>query len=189
MQSKKHGIVGETRCAMKFAAMALVLGIAGVAEGQAAPAGMEHHEQKVKVASTSLTIHVAGKTSTLSLGDLQAMPQRTMVVHNGHSNVDESYTGVGLSDLLARYGFTLENGGAKKVYHSYVRAEGTDHYFVLYSASELEPGLHTADAIVALTVNGKPLTEDGQFKFVAGAEKKPARWVTNLSSLTIVTVE
>ncbi len=95
------------------------------------------------------------------------MPQRTLAVHNGHSNVDESYTGVGLSDLLTKCGYTLESNGARKVYHSYVRAEGTDKYFVLYSAAELEPGLHTGDAIVALTVNGKPLTEDGQFKFVA----------------------
>ncbi len=169
--------------------MALMLGIAGVASGQAAPSTMEHHEQKVKIPSRNLAITASGKTSTLSLADLQAMPQRTIVVHNGHSNVDESYTGVGLSDLLTKCGYTLENNGAKKVYHSYVRAEGTDKYFVLYSAAELEPGLHTGDAIVALTVNGKPLTEDGQFKFVAEGEKKPARWVTNLSSLTIVTVE
>ena len=154
-----------------------------------APATEEHHEHKVKVPSTSLTVMGGGKTMTFSVADLQAMPQRTLVVHNGHSNVDETYMGVGLSDLLAKFGWTMENGGAKKVYHSYVRAEGTDRYFVLYSASELEPALHTGDAIVALMVDGKPIVEDGKFKFVAEGEKKPARWVTNLSSLSFVTVE
>ena len=149
----------------------------------------EHHEHKVKVASTTLTLTAAGKTVTFSPADLAAMPQRTLVVHNGHSNVDETYTGAAVSDLLAKYGFTLENGGARKVYHSYVRAEGTDHYYVLFSASELEPTLHAGDAIIALTVNGQPLTEDGKFKFIAGGDKKPARWVTNLSALSIVTVD
>ena len=178
---------------MRVAILGLAFAIAGVAAagtamGQPA-APMEHHDAKVKIPSTSLTITAEGKSVTLSLADLQAMPQRTLKVHNGHSNVDETYTGVGMDDLLKKFGLTLENGGAKKVYHSYVRVEGTDKYFVLYSASELEAGLHSGDAIVALTVNGAPLTEDGKFKFVAGAEKKPARWVTNVEKISIVTVE
>ena len=166
-------------------------GVAAVAQAPGASSGAmeEHHEHKEKVASTSLLVRGGGKTMTLKLADLEAMPQRTLTVHNGHSNVDETYTGVGLSDLLAALGISVENGGAKKVYHSYVRAEGTDKYFVLYSASELEPALHGGDAIVALTVDGKPIVDDGQFKLVAAGEKKPARWVTNLSSLTVVTVE
>ena len=176
-----------------YAVLTIVAALgSGFAAGQAAApaAGMEeHHEHKTKVASTSLTVTAAGKTATLTPADLKAMPQRTVVVHNGHSNVEETYTGVGLSDLLAKYGLTLDNGGAKQVYHSYVRAEGTDHYFVLFSATELEDKVHTGDAIVALTIDGKPLTEDGKFKMVLAGEKRPARWVTNLSSLSIVTVQ
>ncbi len=157
--------------------------------GIPAAAGEEHHEHKVKVASTALVVTADGKSATLKLADLEAMPQRTLTVHNAHRQVDEVYTGVGLGDLLAKYGLTTEGVGAKRVYHSYVRAEGTDGYFVVYSASELEFSLHTGDAIVALTVDGKPLTEDGQFKMVLGGDKKPARWVTNLSGLRVVTVE
>ena len=178
---------------MRFCAVVIVAAALGAsfAAGQATPAtGMdEHHEHKTKVPSNTLAVIAAGKTATLTVADLQAMPQRTLVVHNGHSNVDESYTGVGLSDLLAKYGLTLDNGGAKQVYHSYVRAEGTDHYFVLFSATELEDKVHTGDAIVALTVDGKPLAEDGKFKMVLAGEKRPARWVTNLASLSIVTVQ
>lgn len=149
----------------------------------------EHHEHKAKVASTALRVTAKGKTTTYSLADLQSMPQRTLVVHNGHSNVDESYTGVGLSDLLAKAGYSLEHGGQKLILHSYVRAEGTDRYFVLYAAAELEPGLHTDDSIVALTLDSKPLGEDGQFKMIVAGDQKPARWVTNLDSLTVVTLE
>ena len=155
---------------------------------QSAPAA-EHHEHKTKVSSTSLLLAAAGKTVTFKLADLQAMPQRTLIVHNGHSNVDETYTGVGLDDLLAKLGYTADAAGQKRILHSYLKAEGTDHYFVLFSAAELEPTLHTTDSIVALTLDGKPLTEDGQFKMIVQGEKKPARWVTNLSSLTLVTLE
>ena len=149
---------------------------------------MEHHEAKPSVPSTDLTINVGGKSVKLTMADLQAMPQHSLKVHNGHSNEDETYTGVAMSDLLAKYGISLENGAAK-LYHTYVRAEGTDKYFVLYSASELEPTLATWDSMVALSVDGHPLGPDGAFKIVAGGERKPARWVRNLSSLTIVTVQ
>ena len=170
-------------------AMLLAIGTLGVAQTAPATPSAEHHEHKTKVASTSLLVIAGGKSSTFKLADLEAMPQRTVVVHNGHSDVDETYTGVGLNDLLERLGYTLDNGGQKRVLHSYVRAEGTDKYFVLYSAAELEPALRTSDAIVALTVNGKPIVEDGQFKMIVQGEKKPARWVTNLNTLTVVTLE
>jgi hypothetical protein len=169
---------------MRWVAVAVLAMGLGVAKGQ-----MEAHEHKPSVPSTSLTVSVDGKPVSFTLAELQAMPQRTLKVFNAHTKMDESYSGVGVSDLLAKYGVTTEGGGAKRVYRSYVKAEGTDHYWVIYSASELEPSLHATDAIVALSADGKPLGEDGAFKLVTGSEKKPARWVRNLTALTLVTVE
>ena len=177
-----------------FAGLALVLcvGLGGAMRvvGQQAPMEPmhEHHDSKPSVPSKSLVVTVNGKAAALSVTDLQAMPQRTLTVHNGHSNVDETYSGVGLGDLLEKYGMTLKGDGAQQIYHSYVRAEGTDGYWVLYSASELEFGLHIGDAVVALSVDGKPLGADGEFKMVSADEKKPARWVRNLKALTVVTL-
>ena len=149
----------------------------------------EQHEHKAAAPSTTLTLKAGGKTITYTLGDLQAMPQRKLTVHNGHSQVDETYTGVGLSDLLTSAGFSTDGPAAKNIYHSYLRVEGTDKYYVLYSASEVEPALREGDTIVAYSVDGKPLNVDGAFKLVESGEKKPARWVRNLSAITIVTVE
>ncbi len=175
---------------MKFTSFALALALCTTAaSAQMGAMPMDHDSGKASVPSHSLTITAAGRTVSLTMADLQAMPQRTLRVHNGHNNQDETYTGVGLDDLLAKYGITLANGGAHKVYHSYLKAEGTDKYWVLYSASEVMPELHTWDAIVAITLDGKPLQTDGEFKMVAGGERRPARWVSNLSALTIVTLE
>jgi hypothetical protein len=94
-----------------------------------------------------------------------------------------------VSDLLAKVDVTPEKLGNKGIYHSYLKAEGTDKYWVLYSATEIESAMHKSTAIIALTVGGKPIAEDGQFKFVASDDVHPARWVRNLKSLTFVTVE
>jgi len=147
---------------------------------------MEHHDEKPAIPSKALTITANGKSATLTLADIQAMPQKTLRVHNGHNNQDELYTGVAVSDLLAKYGVSLTD--AHKVYHTYVKAEGTDKYWVLYSASELESEMATWESIIAIAMDGKPLAEDGAFKIVAGGERRPARWVRNLTSLTIVTL-
>ena len=147
----------------------------------------EHQHEKAPV-STHLTVTVDGKPTTLAVEDLQAMPQKTITVHNEHTKMDETYTGVLLSDLLAKYGAPFDKPGEKKIFHSYLRAEGTDKYYVLYSGSEVEPTMHNAEVIVAITLNGKPLADDGQFKLVASGDKRPARWVRNLSSISLVAV-
>ncbi len=147
------------------------------------------HEHKAGVPSTTLMVTAGGKTTTLTVADLQGMPQRTVTVHNAHSKVDETYAGVAVSDLLAKQGVTAEGAGAKRVYRSYVKAEGTDGYWVLYSASEVEGAVHKGEVIVALTADGKALGEDGRLKLVSTEEMKPARWVRNLKGLSFVTVE
>jgi len=168
---------------LTLAALVLTLGTS------ATHAQMGSDHGKSAVPSHTLTITANGKSTTLTMDDLKAMPQRTLRVHNGHNNQDETYTGVGLDDLLAKYGISLANGNAHKVYHSYIKAEGTDKYWVLYSASELVPELHTWDSIVAIAVNGQPFVTEGDFRMVSGGERRPARWVSNLSALTIVTLE
>jgi len=42
--------------------------------------------------------------------------------------------------------------------------------------------------IVATSVNGKDLGDDGEINLVASGDKKPMRWVSNLAKITLVTV-
>ena len=156
-----------------------------IAHGQAAA---EHAHVKAAV-STELKVTIDGKSSTISLAELAAMPQKTVTVHNEHTKTDETYAGVALGDLLAKYGFALSQATHRKMLRSYISAEGTDKYWVLYSATEVEGSEHTADVIVATSMNGKPLGDDGQLKLIDSADKKPQRWVRNLTTITLVTVE
>lgn len=140
-------------------------------------------------ASTSLTLTVDGKATTLSAADLQAMPQKTVTVHNEHTKADETYTGVLLGDLLAKYGFPVDKTTHQKMLRSYIVAAGTDKYWVLYSVTEIEGSEHAGDVVVATSMGGKPLGEDGQLKLVDTGDKKPQRWVRNLNAITVKTVE
>jgi hypothetical protein len=150
---------------------------------------MEQHEHVPAPASTSLTLTIDGKATTLTVADLQAMPQKTVNVHNEHTKGDESYTGVLLGDLLAKYGLPVSQATHRKMLRSYLVAEGTDKYWVLYSVTEIESSEHDGSVIVATSMNGKPLGEDGQLKLVDSGDKKPQRWVRNLTAITVKSVE
>ena len=116
------------------------------------------------------------------------MPQSTVTVHNAHTGRDETYTGVALSSLFDAAGLPFNKDTQRTYLRSYVRAQGTDFYFVLYSAAEMESELNSARALVAISMDGHDLGDDGEFKLVSSAEKRPARWVRNLISLSVVTL-
>lgn len=149
-------------------------------------AGMHHAEKPAAVVSTTLLVRSPTQAVTLSLADLQALPQTTVKVHNGHTNADETYTGPLLSEVLAKAGLVV----TPKSEHDFLRmsivASGTDNYFVVYSGAEVEPALHKAEVIIALALEGKPLTRTGAFQLIDSLDVKPARWVRNLNKLHVI---
>ncbi len=162
-----------------------VWGLAALGVSAQSPAPTQHG---VAERSTTLTLTLDGVSKQLTKADLSRMTQSTLTVHNSHTNREEHYTGVALVDMLSAAGLPFTKDTQQSLLHSYVRAQGTDFYFVLYSASELEPELNTSQVIVATAVDGQDLGEDGQFKLISSADKRPARWVRNLLSLTLVTL-
>lgn len=150
--------------------------------------GMQMHKAPAQP-STALTVSVNGKATTFSGADLKAMPQKTVTVHNEHTKAEETYSGVLLSDVLAKCGFMADQAHHRELLRSYIVAEGTDKYRVLYSAVEVEGSAHTGDVLVATALNGKELGADGQFKLIDTADKKPQRWVRNLTGITVRTAE
>ena len=70
---------------------------------------------------------------------------------------------------------------------TYVAAEAEDGYRVVFSLAELDSGILDSDIIVADTMNGESLAaKQGPFRIVAPHEKRPARWVRMLKSITVV---
>lgn len=150
---------------------------------------MDHHSRQT-VPSTQLKITgLDGKSITLSPEEFAALPHKTVSVFNSHSKANEKYSGVPLTDLLAKVGVPLGEQVKGKLFLTGIVAEGTDHYDVLYALAEVDPSIHAGDVLVADSVDEHKLEQDGAFKMVSTEEKRPARWVRNLASITVVEVK
>ena len=171
-------------------ALCFVCANPALSHGQSTPAApMAEHAHAPASPSTNLTVSVEGKENKFSVADLQAMPQKTVTVHNAHTKQDETYSGVSLGDLLAKTGLPVEQATHRQMLRSYLKAEGTDKYWVLYSVTEVEGSEHNSDVIVAIAQDGKPLGEDGQFKLIDSGDKKPQRWVRNLTFIAVKSLD
>lgn len=126
---------------------------------------------------------------TVSAEDLKRMPHTTVRVTNPHSHKEEVYEGVALAALLKEAGVPQGEQIRGPWMASYVLAEAADGYRVVFSLAELDSGFVDSDVLLADTMDGAPIgAGEGPFKLVAPHEKRPARWVRMLKSLTVVQV-
>ena len=137
-------------------------------------------------------LRISGAVSTplvLTIVDLKKMPRKTLSVVNPHDKKKETYEGVLLEELLHRAGVPQGEQLRGSSMANYVIAEAEDGYRVVFSLAELDSGILESEVIVADTIDGVPLSaQQGPFRLVAPHEKRPARWVRMLKSITVMRV-
>ena len=139
-----------------------------------------------QVVSSSLQIVSGGKHIEFTLDALKAMPQKTVTYHNPHTNADETYSGVPLMDLLAGLGVPHGKDLHGKALSEYVVATGSDGYKAVLALAEVDPEFHPGEVLVADTMNGQPLdAHSGPLKLVVTEDKRPARFVRNLTTIEL----
>jgi DMSO/TMAO reductase YedYZ molybdopterin-dependent catalytic subunit len=135
-------------------------------------------------------LRITGAVSTplvLTVTDLKKMPRKTLSVVNPHEKKKETYEGVLLEELLHKAGVPQGEQLRGASMATYVIAEATDGYRVVFSLAELDSGILESEIIVADTMDGAPLSaQQGPFRLVAPREKRPARWVRMLKSITVM---
>ena len=142
--------------------------------------------------STSLTVTLLdGTTNTYSPEQFKALQHVSIHVHNAHNSQDETYSGVPVDALVNP---TVENGPSHNPQHvspnvQLIVAGATDDFHVVITMCDANPQCRSGQAIVADTLDDKPLAADGAFKLVLTEDKKPARWARNLQSLTVRAVD
>jgi DMSO/TMAO reductase YedYZ molybdopterin-dependent catalytic subunit len=140
--------------------------------------------------ATTAELRISGAVSTplvLSVADLKKMPRKTLAVVNPHDHKKETYEGVLLEEILHRAGVPQGDQLRGSAMATYVVAEGQDGYRVVFSLAELDSGIVESEVIVADTMDGAPLADkQGPLRLVAPHEKRPARWVRMLKSITVV---
>ncbi len=141
-------------------------------------------------ASVAAELRIGGEVSTplvLSVTDLKKLPRKTLSVVNPQDQKTERYEGVLVEELLKKAGVAQGEKLRGALMATYVVAEAEDGYRVVFSLAELDSGILDSDIIVADTMNGEPLApKQGPFRLVAPHEKRPARWVRMLKSITVV---
>jgi hypothetical protein len=114
------------------------------------------------------------------------MPRTTLHVENPHDEQSEVYEGVLLEELLHRAGTPHGEQIRGPVMTTYVVAEATDGYRVLFALAELDADFMNSEVLVADTLDGAPIdAKRGPFRLVAPYDKRPARWVRMLKSITV----
>jgi hypothetical protein len=130
------------------------------------------------------------KSVVLSAAELKAVPHIIVTIHNVHTNADETYSGVRVSDLLAKLGVPLGNELRGKALANYIVATGSDGYKAVLALGEVDSSFHPGEVLVADAIDGKPLdAHSGPFKLVVSEDKRPARSVRNLVSIEVKEVQ
>lgn len=99
---------------------------------------------------------------------------------------ETSYEGVTMPELLKLVKAPLGKELRGKMLAKYVLIEAADDYRVVFSLPEVDPESTTQVVIVADRRDGKPLdAKEGPYRVIVPAEKKHARWVRQVTRISI----
>ncbi len=136
--------------------------------------------------SLRISAHPFHEDVAYKVADLQSMPRTTVTIHNAHTDADETYSGVRLSDILAPLGVPLGKDLRGAALALCVLATGADDYHAVLALAEIDPAFHPGEVLVADTLNGQPIPASaGPFRLIVSEDKRPARAVHNLVSIEL----
>ena len=134
------------------------------------------------------TLSIAGdvpKPLTLFIDDLARLPQLKLKAKD-RDNKEHEYAGVAVTELLKAAGATLGPQLRGDALTKYVVMKAADNYQVVYALTELDPEFTDDVVLLATAVDGKPLPQgEGPFRIVNPSDKKHARWIREIRSITI----
>jgi len=136
-----------------------------------------------------VSVNSLAQTITVTPDTLAGLP-RVKVEAKEHENPTATYEGVLLGSILERAGVPRGEKLRGKALRTIVVITATDGYEVVFTLPDTDPAFTDRLVILADTKDGKPLPEkEGPFRIVAPAEKRPARWIRNVRTIAITTVE
>jgi hypothetical protein len=131
--------------------------------------------------SSSFTVSgEVAQNAIFNSSSLAALPQNTLTVGG------DVYTGVYLWDLINSLGIITDPSVKNDILSLYVLATGSDGYEVAFSMGELNPLFGNMPDLVALTLNGQPIDQNGFARIIAPNDVRRGRWVSNLVSLEVL---
>jgi hypothetical protein len=126
-----------------------------------------------------------GQPQRFDAASLAKLPQHE--VHAQAHDKSVACQGPTLIDVLsaagAPHGDQLRSGNLAL----YVRVSAADGYRAVFALAELDPGFREALPIVTGHCDGAPLDgHDGPFRLIVPDEKRPARWVRQVTAIDVL---
>lgn len=144
---------------------------------------------QAQAAAKEAVVKITGEVTTpltISEADLQQFKQ-TIVVRKDRDGKDHTYSGVVLSEILAKAGVTLGAELRGENLAKYLLVEASDGYQVLFALAELDKGFTDRTIILADKIDGQLLAPaDGPFRIIVQDEKKPARCIKQVTAIKVM---
>jgi DMSO/TMAO reductase YedYZ molybdopterin-dependent catalytic subunit len=122
----------------------------------------------------------------LAIADLRALP-RTSVVVSERDGSPATYEGVELVEVLRAAGLDLGAALRGPVLGYVLVVEAADGYRAPFSLGEVDPELTGRTVLLADLRNGAPLEGDlGPLRLVVPDDRRPARWVRQVTAVRVV---
>jgi hypothetical protein len=140
-------------------------------------------------AAQTLTITTAdGHTTTLSSAQIAAAAHVTITTDD--RGTAAKFDGVPLATVLTMAGVQLGDSLRGPRLTEILLATAADGYKVAFALAELDPAFAAREVILADKRDGKPLdAKEGPFRIVAPGDKRPARWIRQVTELKVVAVK
>lgn len=173
-------LVGHRHLRTALGLGSCLLGSALGAAGQATPGAVPP------------TIRLEGLVASpraLTATDLAALPahEQATTDKDGKKHV---YRGVALRDVLHLAGAPAGKDIHGPVLAEAVLATAADGYQAVFALPEIDADFAPQTILLATSRDGQPLpAHDGPYQLVVPLEKKPARWVRQLTGLRVVKVQ
>ncbi len=137
--------------------------------------------------ATIVIRNAAGKEAKFGVDDLSKLTVKKLTVKDPHSGVTSEFEGVLLPELLKAGGVTFGKDLRGPLLASYVLAEARDGYRIVFSIGEVDPGTGGTEILVAFKKNDKPMVDpEGPFRIVVPQDKRPARWIRQLTGISLI---
>ena len=143
-------------------------------------------EAPVRTGTATVQLVAPGKPAlSLDAKTLAGMPHE-QVTAAAHDEPASQWGGVRLEDILSRAGVPLDKPLRGKTLASFVRVTAADQYQVVFGLADLDATLGHTQVLLVDTRDGKPLDKDGPLRLLVPGDKRPARWVRNVTMIEVV---
>jgi hypothetical protein len=140
------------------------------------------------LAQTLQVINGEGHSTNITAAQIANSPHLTVDARDHETPA--RFEGVPLSALLSMAGIQFGDAMRGPRMTEAVLVEAADGYKVVFALAEFDPAFATREIILADKRDGKALdAKEGPFRIVAPGDKRPARWIRQVTTLRLIPVK